>query len=221
MFEIIKSGGWLMLPILGCSVVALAIVLERFWSLQKKRVAPENLVAKVWKLDQNNQLDDKKIVTIRDSSPLGRILAAGLMNRTSSREVMRESIEETGRHAAYELQLFLTTLGTIAAISPLLGLLGTVVGMIQVFAVITSVGVGDPGELANGISKALITTAAGISVAIPAIFFVRYFRRKVDGLVVDMEGEAIKLVEVMQGSRIAESSENLSLVKDLVNNLND
>jgi len=220
-FEIIKSGGWLMLPILGCSVVALAIVLERFWSLQKKRVAPENLVAKVWKLDQNNQLDDKKIVTIRDSSPLGRILAAGLMNRTSSREVMRESIEETGRHAAYELQLFLTTLGTIAAISPLLGLLGTVVGMIQVFAVITSVGVGDPGELANGISKALITTAAGISVAIPAIFFVRYFRRKVDGLVVDMEGEAIKLVEVMQGSRIAESSENLSLVKDLVNNLND
>ena len=221
MFEIIKSGGWLMLPILGCSVVALAIVLERFWSLQKKRVAPENLVAKVWKLDQNNQLDDKKIVTIRDSSPLGRILAAGLMNRTSSREVMRESIEETGRHAAYELQLFLTTLGTIAAISPLFGLLGTVVGMIQVFAVITSVGVGDPGELANGISKALITTAAGISVAIPAIFFVRYFRRKVDGLVVDMEGEAIKLVEVMQGSRIAESSENLSLVKDLVNNLND
>lgn len=196
-----------MLPILGCSVVALAIVLERFWSLQKKRVAPDNLVAKVWKLDQNNQLDDKKVVAIRDSSPLGRILATGLMNRTSSREVMRESIEETGRHTAYELQLFLTTLGTIAAISPLLGLLGTVVGMIQVFAVITSVGVGDPGELANGISKALITTAAGISVAIPAIFFVRYFRRKVDGLVVDMEGEAIKLVEVMQGSRIADASE--------------
>lgn len=207
MFEIIKSGGWLMLPILGCSVIALAIVLERFWSLQKKRVAPENLVAKVWKLDQNNQLDDKKVVTIRDSSPLGRILAAGLMNRFSTRDVMRESIEETGRHTAYELQLFLTTLGTIAAISPLLGLLGTVVGMIQVFAVITSVGVGDPAELANGISKALITTAAGISVAIPAIFFVRYFRRKVDGLVVDMEGEAIKLVEVMQGSRKAETSE--------------
>lgn len=190
-----------MLPILGCSVIALAIVLERFWSLQKKRVAPENLVAKVWKLDQNKQLNDQKVLTIRDSSPLGRILAAGLNNRFSTRDVMRESIEETGRHVAYELQLFLTTLGTIAAISPLLGLLGTVVGMIQVFAVITSVGVGDPTELANGISKALITTAAGISVAIPSIFFVRYFRRKVDGLVVDMEGEAIKLVEVMQGSR--------------------
>ncbi len=190
-----------MMPILSCSVIVLAIVLERFWSLQKKRVAPDNLVAKVWKLDQDNQLSDKKVIDIRDSSPLGRILAAGLMNRFSTRDVMRESIEENGRHTAYELQLFLTTLGTIAAISPLLGLLGTVVGMIQVFAVITSVGVGDPAALANGISKALITTAAGISVAIPAIFFVRYFRRKVEGLVVDMEGEAIKLVEVMQGSR--------------------
>ena len=203
MFEIIKAGGWLMVPIIGCSVVALAIVLERFWSLQKNRVAPGNLVAKIWQMDQNNQLDERKIMSIRDGSPLGRVLAAGLMNRTSTRDVMRESIEEVGRHVGYELQLFLTTLGTIAAISPLLGLLGTVVGMIQVFAVITSVGVGDPGELANGISKALITTAAGITVAIPSIFFVRYFRRKVDGLVVEMEGEAIKLVEVMQGARRA------------------
>lgn len=203
MFEVIKAGGWLMVPIIGCSVVALAIVLERFWSLQKSRVAPGNLVAKIWQMDQNNQLDERKIMSIRDSSPLGRVLAAGLMNRTSTRDVMRESIEEVGRHVGYELQLFLTTLGTIAAISPLLGLLGTVVGMIQVFAVITSVGVGDPGELANGISKALITTAAGITVAIPSIFFVRYFRRQVDGLVVEMEGEAIKLVEVMQGARRA------------------
>jgi biopolymer transport protein ExbB len=199
--EIIKSGGWLMLPILGCSIIALAIILERFWSLQKKRVAPDNLVARVWKLDNDDRLDSEAVKKIRDSSPLGRILSAGLLNRSSSREVMRESIEETGRHVAYELQHFLTTLGTIAAISPLLGLLGTVVGMIQVFAVITSVGVGDPGELANGISKALITTAAGISIAIPSIFFVRFFRRKVEGLVVDMEVEAIKLVEVMQGAR--------------------
>ncbi len=208
MFEIIKAGGWLMVPIIGCSVVALAIVLERFWSLQKKRVAPGNLVAKIWQMDQNQQLDDRKIMSIRDSSPLGRVLAAGLMNRASTRDVMRESIEEVGRHVGYELQLFLTTLGTIAAISPLLGLLGTVVGMIQVFAVITSVGVGDPGELANGISKALITTAAGITVAIPSIFFVRYFRRKVDGLVVEMEGEAIKLVEVMQGARRANGKQS-------------
>ena len=208
MFEIIKSGGWMMLPILGCSVISLAIILERFWSLQKKRVAPENLVAKVWKLDNEKKLDNQAVVDVRDSSPLGRVLAAGLINRFSSREIMRESIEETGRHVAYELQHFLTTLGTIAAISPLLGLLGTVVGMIQVFAVITSVGVGDPGELANGISKALITTAAGISIAIPSIFFVRYFRRKVEGLVVEMEGEAIKLVEVMQGSRVARKNED-------------
>ena len=208
MFEVIKAGGWLMVPIIGCSVIALAIVLERFWSLQKKRVAPGNLVAKIWQMDQNKQLDDRKIMSIRDSSPLGRILAAGLMNRASTRDVMRESIEEVGRHVGYELQLFLTTLGTIAAISPLLGLLGTVVGMIQVFAVITSVGVGDPGELANGISKALITTAAGITVAIPSIFFVRYFRRHVDGLVVEMEGEAIKLVEVMQGARRANGKQS-------------
>lgn len=197
-----------MLPILGCSIIALAIVLERFWSLQKKRVAPENLVARVWKLDSDSRLDSEAVKEVRESSPLGRILAAGLLNRTSSREVMRESIEETGRHVAYELQQFLTTLGTIAAISPLLGLLGTVVGMIQVFAVITSVGVGDPGELANGISKALITTAAGISIAIPSIFFVRFFRRKVEGLVVDMEVEAIKLVEVMQGKRIDANRKN-------------
>lgn len=200
MFEIIRSGGWLMLPILGCSVIALAIILERFWSLQRKRVAPDNLVARVWQLDQGKQLNQKTILAMRDGSPLGRILAAGLQNRFNTRDMMRESIEETGRHVIYELQLFLTTLGTIAAISPLLGLLGTVVGMIQVFAVITSVGVGDPAELANGISKALITTAAGIAVAIPSIFFVRYFRRKVEGLVVDMEVEAIKLVEVMQAS---------------------
>ena len=116
---------------------------------------------------------------------------------------MKESIEETGRHVAYELQRFLNTLGTVAAISPLLGLLGTVIGMIQVFSVITSVGVGDPGELAGGISKALITTAAGLSVAIPSLIFVRYFRRRVDGLVVGMEQEAIKLVEVMHGQRRA------------------
>ena len=197
-----------MLPILGCSVIALAIILERFWSLQKKRVAPDNLVAKVWKLDQNKQLNQQTISNVRDSSPLGRILAAGLQNRFSTRDMMRESIEETGRHVVYELQLFLTTLGTIAAISPLLGLLGTVVGMIQVFAVITSIGVGDPTALANGISKALITTAAGITVAIPSIFFVRYFRRKVEGLVVDMEVEAIKLVEVMQASYQPHSNRN-------------
>jgi len=202
-FEIIKTGGWLMVPIVLSSIVAVAIVLERFWSLQKSRIAPPNLVAKIWQMDQNKQLDEEAIQDIYESSPLGRILATGLKSRTKSRAIMRENIEEAGRYVSFELRHYLTTLGTIAAISPLLGLLGTVVGMIQVFSVITSVGVGDPGELAGGISTALITTAAGITVAIPSIFFVRFLRRKIEGLVVDMEAEAIKLVELM---RVQESS---------------
>ena len=203
MYEIVKAGGWLMLPIIACSIVALAIVIERFWTLQKERVTPKYLAAKIWQWSKDGKLDENRIMHIRKSSPLGRVLASGLLNQNYDREVMKESIEETGRHVAYELQRFLNTLGTIAAISPLLGLLGTVIGMIQVFSVITSVGVGDPGELAGGISKALITTAAGLCVAIPSLIFVRYFRRKVDGLVVGMEEEAIKLVEVMHGERRA------------------
>ena len=203
MYEIIKAGGWLMLPIIAASIVALAIIIERFWTLQKERVSPKYLAAKIWQWSKEGKLDENRILQIRKSSPLGRILAAGLLNKNYDREIMKESIEETGRHVAYELQRFLNTLGTIAAISPLLGLLGTVIGMIQVFSVITSVGVGDPGELAGGISKALITTAAGLSVAIPSLIFVRYFRRRVDGLVVGMEEESIKLVEVMHGQRKA------------------
>ena len=205
MYEIVKAGGWLMLPIIACSIVALAIVIERFWTLQKERVTPKYLAAKIWQWSKDGKLDENRIMQIRKSSPLGRVLASGLLNQKYDREIMKESIEETGRHVAYELQRFLNTLGTIAAISPLLGLLGTVIGMIQVFSVITSVGVGDPGELAGGISKALITTAAGLCVAIPSLIFVRYFRRRVDGLVVGMEEEAIKLVEVMHGQRRASS----------------
>ncbi len=203
MYEIVKAGGWLMLPIIACSIVALAITIERFWTLQKERVTPKYLAAKIWQWSKDGKLDEYRILQIRKSSPLGRVLASGLINQNYEREIMKESIEETGRHVSYELQRFLNTLGTIAAISPLLGLLGTVIGMIQVFSVITNVGVGDPGELAGGISKALITTAAGLCVAIPSLIFVRYFRRKVDGLVVGMEQEAIKLVEVMHGQRKA------------------
>ena len=136
---------------------------------------------------------------LRSGSPMGRILASGLVNSYQSRELMKEGIEDTGRHVALDLERFLNTLGTIAAIAPLLGLLGTVVGMIQVFSVMNSVGVGDPGEMAGGISKALITTAAGISVAIPSLAFHRYFRGKVDALIVDMEQEALKLVDAMHG----------------------
>jgi len=200
-FEIIKAGGWLMLPIIACSVVALAIVLERLWSLKRSRVIPRQLVAQIWQWAQQGQLTDERIRELRDGSPLGRVLSSGLVNRNHSREVMKEAIEETGRHVAHELERFLNTLGTIAAITPLLGLLGTVIGMITVFSVITDVGVGNPGQLAGGISEALITTATGISVAVPSLIFHRYFRGRVDELVVIMEQEAIKLVEVMHGER--------------------
>ena len=201
MLELIKAGGLLMWPILICSVISLAIIIERFWSLQQKRIAPKYLVAQVWQWAKVGHLDNKRIQTLRVGSPLGRILAAGLVNRSHKREVMKESIEEVGRHLAYSLDHFLTTLGTIASISPLLGLLGTVIGMIKVFAVITTHGVGDASILAEGISEALLTTAAGLSVAIPTLMFHRYFRGKVDGLVVTMEQESLKMVEVMQGLR--------------------
>ncbi|MFP4079780.1 MAG: MotA/TolQ/ExbB proton channel family protein [Ectothiorhodospira sp.] len=201
MFELVKAGGWLMLPILACSVLALAIVLERFWALRRRRVVPPRLVVQIWQWLQAGELDETRLRALRDASPLGRILASGLVNRAHSREVMKESIEDTGRQVAHELERYLNTLGTIAAVTPLLGLLGTVLGMIQVFSVITSVGVGDPGELAGGISQALITTAAGISVAVPALIFHRYFRGRVDELVLEMEQEAIRLVEVLKGER--------------------
>ena len=201
MLELIKAGGWLMWPIILCSIISLAIVAERFWSLRKKRIAPKHLVAQVYQWEKVGHLDNKRIKTLRTSSALGRILAAGLVNRRHPRDVMKESIEEVGRHVAHELERFLNTLGTIASITPLLGLLGTVIGMIKVFAVITTHGVGDPSILADGISTALITTAAGLSVAIPSLMFHRYFRGKVDDLIVTMEQEALKMVEVMQGLR--------------------
>ena len=201
MLELVKAGGFIMWPILLCSIIALAMIAERFWSLQEKRVTPKNLVAQVWQWDKAGELNKERLYELHQGSPLGRILVAGLVNRHHSRLVMKESIEEVGRHVAHELERFLNTLGTIASITPLLGLLGTVVGMIKVFAVITTQGVGDPGVLAEGISQALITTAAGLTVAIPSLMFFRYFRGKVDALVMTMEQEALKMVEVMHGKR--------------------
>ncbi len=201
MLELIKAGGLLMWPIILCSIMAMAIIGERFWSLRELKIAPKNLVAKVWQWQKSGHLDKTRIKDVRDSSPLGMILAAGLVNRNHSREIMKESIEETGRHVAHDLERFLNTLGTIASISPLLGLLGTVIGMIKVFTVITSMGVGDPSVLSEGISEALITTAAGLSVAIPSLMFHRFFRGKIDGLIITMEQEALKMVEVMHGLR--------------------
>jgi biopolymer transport protein ExbB len=200
-FEIIKAGGWVMFPILLASVVATAIIVERFWSLQATRVTPANLVAQVWQWLRTGKLDDKKIQHLKNGSPLGRILAAGLVNRNHERSIIKESIEDAGLHIAYELERHLNTLGTIAAISPLMGLLGTVFGMIKMFSALQSHGVGDPSALSGGIAEALITTAAGLCVAIPALYFHRFFRGRIDTLIMTMQQEALKLVEVLHGER--------------------
>lgn len=198
MWEIVTAGGWLMLPIVACSIVALAIIGERFFTLRADKVLPKNLVADVWRMASTRQLTEDKVKEIQKASPLGRVIAAGLHNRSQDREIMKSAIEEVGGHVAHELGRYLNALGTIAAVTPLLGLLGTVVGMISVFTNITTVGVGNPAQLAGGISQALITTAGGLMVAIPSLMFHRYFRGRVDGLVVDMEKESLKLVDVLQ-----------------------
>ncbi len=201
MLELVKAGGWLMLPIFLCSIAALAIIAERFWTLQRTRICPEGVVVQVWQWLKKGELNEDRIHSVRTASPLGRILAAGLANRDCEREVMKEGIEDVGRHVIHELERYLNTLGTIASITPLLGLLGTVIGMIKVFAVITTQGVGDPAVLAGGISEALITTATGISVAIPSLMFYRYFRGRVNELVISMEQEVLKMLEVLHGER--------------------
>ncbi len=201
MYELVQAGGWLMIPILLCSVIALAIVSERLWTLRQKKVIPAKLVTGIWKLLNSDALTEKHIDQIEKGSPLGRVLAAGLINRHLSRDMVRESIEETGRFVVHEMERFLNTLGTISTITPLLGLLGTVIGMIKVFTAITTIGVGDPAQLAGGISEARITTAAGLTVAIPSLIFHRHLKRKIDELVVGMEQEAMKLVEFLHGDR--------------------
>ncbi len=190
-----------MVPIILCSVIAMAIIGERFWSLQKKKIVPPELVPQVWSLAKENKLDDVTIRRLKSNSPLGEILSAGLLNSKHGREIMKESILEAGRQAAHDLERFLNSLGTIASVTPLLGLLGTVLGMIKVFAAIMSHGVGDPGILAGGISEALITTAAGLTVAIPSLIFHRYFEGLVETYILDMEEESLKLIEIMHGER--------------------
>jgi biopolymer transport protein ExbB len=195
MWEIIIAGGPVMWPIMLCSVAAAAIILERIWTLQRKRIIPRELTERVWKLVETRTLNDRHVEALGRNSPLGRVLAAGLANHDKGRDIMKEAIEDTGRHVVHELERFLNPLGTIAAISPLLGLLGTVIGMIEAFDAITSQGVGDPRMLSGGIGEALITTAAGLIVAIPALLGYRYLRGVVDFLVIEMEKEAMKLVQ--------------------------
>jgi biopolymer transport protein ExbB len=199
MLELIQAGGWLMLPIILCSIIAFGIVAERLWTLRRKRVTPPHMAAEAWRWLQKGELTDDHIKAMRNNSPLGRVLAAGLANRHGDRNLIKDTVEDTGRHVVHELERYLNTLGTIAAITPLLGLLGTVIGMVRVFTAITAHGVGDPGALAGGISEALLTTAAGLTVAIPSLIAYRYLRGKVDELVVDMELEAMKLVDALSG----------------------
>jgi biopolymer transport protein ExbB len=197
MLEIVRAGGWMMVPIIACSVIFVAIVLERLWTLQRKRVLPKDMTAQVWEWVKHNQLDPSHVQMLQASSPLGQVLAAGLVNRHAPRDVLKEAIEDSGRHVVHDLERYLGPLGTIAAISPLLGLLGTVSGMISAFTAITAQGVGNPTVLAGGISEALVTTAAGLIVAIPSLIAYRYLRGRVDSLVVQIEKEAIRFVDVL------------------------
>ena len=204
MLEIVRAGGWLMFPILLCSIVAIAIVIERFWTLSATRISPKYVVAQVWTWLKNNQLDSTKLRELRLSSPLGQILAAGLLSSKHGRVAMIDSIEQTAAQVVHDMERYLNALGTIAAITPLLGLLGTVVGMIRVFSEIMLQGTGNANALAGGISEALITTAAGLTVAIPTYMFHRYFNRKVDSLVLSLEHESIKLVDAIHSDRRVE-----------------
>ncbi len=205
MFELVQAGGWLMVPILLCSVIAAAICVERFWTLRTAQIAPRNLLAQVWDWIKNNDMDSRKLRELRLGSPLGQILAAGITNHRRGREQMKEAIEEVANQVVHEMERYLNTLGTVAAIAPLLGLLGTVIGMIKVFTSIKLEGTGNAALLAGGISEALITTAAGLTVAIPSLFFYRFFQRRVDELVISMEQEALKLVEVLNSDRTERS----------------
>lgn len=186
-----------MLPILLCSVVAVGICAERLLHLNAGKIAPPHLLARVWTQLKNNEMDAQKLRTLRASSPLGTILAAGLGNAHLGREAMKSSIEEAASHVVHDLERYLNTLGTIAAVTPLLGLLGTVVGMIKVFTEIMAQGTGNASVLAGGISEALVTTAAGLAVAIPALIMHRYFVGRIDAIVVTLEQETIKLVDAL------------------------
>ena len=199
MIEVLFSGGWLMLPIVICSVLSLAISLERAVTLRVAKIAPSDLMSSVWLWIKSDQMTNQRMAEIKQSSPLGAIIIAGLNSASLSRERMQESIEEAAATVVHEMERYLTALGTIAAITPLLGLLGTVIGMIKVFTAIMLEGSGNAAVLAGGISEALITTAAGLFVAIPTLIFHRYFHRKVDSLVLEMEQQAVRLVDSIHG----------------------
>jgi biopolymer transport protein ExbB len=195
MWEIVRAGGPFMVPIILCSIIAAGILFERLWTLQRKRVLPQELIKRVTEFTEKGQVTPKVIEALEKNSPLGRVLAAALANRDRGRAIMMERVEDTGRHVVHELERFLNSLGTIASISPLLGLLGTVAGIINSFKAVMMGGMGDPRMLAGGISEALVTTAGGLAVAIPSFIAYRYLRGKVERIVIDMEKIAVKFAD--------------------------
>jgi len=200
MWTLIQAAGWPIWPLIIASIISLAIIGERFWSLRADVVAPKSLLIEVRATLQKGGITKDARDRLESHSPLGEIFSSALSNMDTSREVMKEAIEETGRSVAHKLERYLTTLGTIATVSPLLGLLGTVIGMVELFGAFTATG-HDVAMFARGISVALYNTAMGIVVAVPSMIFYRHFRSKVDGLIVEMEQEAIKLVEIVHGER--------------------
>jgi biopolymer transport protein ExbB len=199
MFELIKAGGWTMIPIILLAIVTMAIVVERFWTLRRKEVLPPGLGAEVRDWARGRELDPKHVDILRKNSPLGELLAAALDMRHKPRDIMKERVEDVGRHVVHQMERFMNTLGTIAGVAPLLGLLGTVFGIITMFLTILKTGIGDANQLAGGIGEALISTAAGLCLAIPALMFHRYFRGLVNEYVIDMEKQAIALMDVIDG----------------------
>ncbi len=200
MLSIVEAAGWPIWPLIIASVLSVAIIIERFISLRSSEVTPVGLLDKTLQAWKQQGINDEMLDVLSKSSPLGRIFAAALRNARSSREVMKEAVEEAGRAAVHDLERFLPALGTIASIAPLLGLLGTVIGMIEIFGSQTATG-GNPAVLAHGISTALYNTAFGLIVAIPSLIFYRVFRLRIDTLIINMEQEAIKLVEMLHGQR--------------------
>jgi len=196
MSDIIGAMGIMAFPLIISSIIAIAVIASLFMTLTRKKVIPDGIADTAKKLALSGKVTPSHIQQIHDNSLLGRVLASGLESIGQPRHVIKENIEESGRHVIHSMEKYMTTLGTIAAIAPLLGLLGTVIGMIDVFSVITAQGVGSPTELAGGISKALMTTAFGITIAVPALIFHRYFRGKITDYAIEMEKEAIKILTI-------------------------
>ena len=203
MWDIIKEAGWPIYPLLAASIIAVALIIERLMVLRKSRIIPARLLAEVLTLYQNRQISPDIIAKVEANSPLGRVLAAGLRNDKSSRDVMKEAIQEAGSFAAHELGRFLNGLGTIATAAPLMGLFGTVVGMIEIFGSQNPTTGSNPAALAHGISVALYNTGFGILIAVPALIFYRHFRARVEHFVIEMEQAAIKLLDIAHGDRKA------------------